>query len=396
MGTSGMKFPVPQGKKVIVRAAADVNLRGWTESDIVVEPVDQRRVRANVEGGVLFISSNEDLWVSLPAEVDVRVEHTGGDAECHDLPASVEFVHVGGDLTLHGASKVDIGNVGGDVVAKEVKDSIVLRRCGGDFTGEAQGSVMVDMVGGDLHLSAGGGPVRLRCGGDATVALTTATFEELVVKAGGEVMLHVAETLDARFDLSSGSREIMIDLPDLERHIEKGSVVLDAGKGGQMVRLKAGGDIIINSDPYQDISIEDENLHDSDWGASDRVFVAGNWSVMEDRIQRRAEEAARRAEERVRAAMERVERSMRFGDKFGQFDPWIGTPPVPPSWPEHVAHANHPEPGGHPGAPADVPPVEPQSKISNDERMLVLKMLQEQKITLEEAEQLLAALEGLD
>jgi hypothetical protein len=35
-----------------------------------------------------------------------------------------------------------------------------------------------------------------------------------------------------------------------------------------------------------------------------------------------------------------------------------------------------------------------ESSVSNDERMLVLKMLQEHKITIEEAEQLLSALEG--
>ena len=34
------------------------------------------------------------------------------------------------------------------------------------------------------------------------------------------------------------------------------------------------------------------------------------------------------------------------------------------------------------------------SNVTNDERMLVLKMVQEHKITVEEAEQLLAELEG--
>ena len=38
--------------------------------------------------------------------------------------------------------------------------------------------------------------------------------------------------------------------------------------------------------------------------------------------------------------------------------------------------------------------VEPGGRVSDEERLSILKMLQEKKITVEEAEQLLAALEG--
>ena len=40
------------------------------------------------------------------------------------------------------------------------------------------------------------------------------------------------------------------------------------------------------------------------------------------------------------------------------------------------------------------PPVPPSEPVSDEERMAILKMLQEKKITAEEAEQLLSALEG--
>ena len=39
-------------------------------------------------------------------------------------------------------------------------------------------------------------------------------------------------------------------------------------------------------------------------------------------------------------------------------------------------------------------PPKPAAPVSDDERLTVLKMLQEKKITIEEAEKLLAALEG--
>jgi len=75
-----------------------------------------------------------------------------------------------------------------------------------------------------------------------------------------------------------------------------------------------------------------------------------------ERAGRRAEEAARRAEERVQATMRRLE-SRR---------------------------------GGIP-----TPPASAGSRVSRDEKLLILQMLQEQKITAEEAERLMQTLENL-
>jgi hypothetical protein len=77
----------------------------------------------------------------------------------------------------------------------------------------------------------------------------------------------------------------------------------------------------------------------------------------------------RRAEEKMRAS----ERRANFvGMAVGRGS--MGRPPVPPIPP--------------------VPPVPPNEPVSDVERLAVLRMLQEKKISLEDAEKLLAALEG--
>ena len=82
------------------------------------------------------------------------------------------------------------------------------------------------------------------------------------------------------------------------------------------------------------------------------------------------EEAARRAERHA----ERVAgRHMRHGKHGLSVGPW--------NWDL-----------GPKGVPT--PPSSPSEPVSEDERMAILKMLAEKKITAEQAEQLLAALEG--
>ncbi len=92
-------------------------------------------------------------------------------------------------------------------------------------------------------------------------------------------------------------------------------------------------------------------------------------------MQQRAEQRARQAEERARQAEQRGQRRERRTWSFGFSVPETPRPPVPPR-----------------------PPVAPtmDDKVSDDERLTVLRMLQEKKISLEQAEKLLAALEGKD
>jgi hypothetical protein len=154
-----------------------------------------------------------------------------------------------------------------------------------------------------------------------------------------------------------------------------------------------------------DIKQEFERINE-DWDAPERHSRhAEHWGDFEERIQKRAEEAARRAEERVKAAMERVERENRFGEHaFGKFDKFLGffgvghpsgghpEPPMPPNPPNSPMEAQPPSPAAE--VKSDPFDISGASAITNEERMLVLKMLQEHKITVEEAEQLLASLEG--
>jgi hypothetical protein len=129
--------------------------------------------------------------------------------------------------------------------------------------------------------------------------------------------------------------------------------------------------------------------------------------------------------------MERVERQnrrrqdvfSRFGIRWGNFwqddpkPPIPPTPPIPPMPDIHIPPIEIPAidvkvppmpavnfPAGFPfsqgetNPPMETPPVSAQATAvegaSNEERMQVLKMLREHKITIEEAEELLRALNG--
>jgi hypothetical protein len=96
-----------------------------------------------------------------------------------------------------------------------------------------------------------------------------------------------------------------------------------------------------------------------------------------ERAQVHIEAASRRTEAKVQAAMRRAEMKARAAEVRGrrgaQFNVNVGR------WNWDLSPHR---------------PVETGEAVSDDERLIILRMLQEKKISLAEAEKLLAALEG--
>ena len=102
-----------------------------------------------------------------------------------------------------------------------------------------------------------------------------------------------------------------------------------------------------------------------------------DWSGFGDRISRQVGQATARAAKRAEEAARRVERHAER-----QARRWRGNMETGPwNWES-----------GPRGVPT--PPTPPSEPVAEEERMAILKMLADKKITAEQAEQLLNALEG--
>lgn len=386
MEPSGKQITIKEGSTVLIRGAADVNINKTDRADVLVSSAEIDDIQVEQEGDLLRVICRDDLQVMVPENVSIRLEKAGGDAFVDGVTGGVDVQKVGGDLAVRNCGRVDVGLVGGDMTARGIHGPLAVQKVGGDLSAEAAGPLSVDVVGGDLNLKFFGAGVHVRAGGDLNVAMASPAGDEVVLKAGGDIYLHVPLDMDARLDLSSGASDIRIDVKDQKQSIEQEDYVFTMGKGARAVRARAGGDIVVNDEPFEMESIEHDFRHmESHWsGWSSRHGPSVHFPDLDQRIRRQTERATRRAEERVKAAMERVERQSRFREQaFGKLGSLINfaaqtrspEPPVPPS----------------PPMPGE---MEESSQVTNDERMLVLKMLQEHKITVDEAENLLAALEG--
>jgi hypothetical protein len=163
--------------------------------------------------------------------------------------------------------------------------------------------------------------------------------------------------------------EIDVEWPGVEEDSEATERVVTLGSGSAKIVLTAGGDVRLTNKANAGESAEEFGNFaglNFDWsGFGERISRQVEQAT--SRAAKRAEEAARRAERHA----ERQARRFKGGLEVGRWNWDFGAKGMPTP----------------PGAPKADP-------VSDEERMAILKMLQDKKITSEQAEQLLKALEG--
>jgi len=381
----------------VTNVNGDLQVVGWDRPEITAK-ADGEALMLELDGDQARASSDSDLILYIPCETTLRVANVGGDADLRAVCGEIEISNVGGDLQMRNIGMTAVRSMGGDLSVRDCKADFVAENVGGDASlHQMHGKVGVT-VGADLYLREVEGNVSAQVGADAALYLRPKPGQVISVQAGSDILLRVPPKVDAEFTLQGCDDEsIRVDLPGFDA-AELGMFrQFTMGAGGAKIYLTAGSEVIVTSreDEWQSVADFDPLGRQGPFAPGEFPGISPD---IQERISRKVEEATRRAmkasmraqehsdrvQHRVDAAMRRAEEKMRsaerrtahMGISVGRWGVNFGgtkspRPPVPP-----------------------VPPAPRSEPVTNDERLTILKMLQEKKISLQEAEKLLAALEG--
>jgi hypothetical protein len=356
----------PDTKIVIDIIGGDLSLVGWEKSELLVR-ADEDEVRYQQSEGQFTLSCDGDLSLRVPQAIGLSIQTVGGDAAIRNLTGKLEINAVQGDVSLREVNSVSIGSVESDFSLRGAKGDVLVRGIGGDASlREVNGSLTLDSVSDDLAVRGVGGNLNVNVDEDVVVHLDPKPGQEYYVLAGDDILLVLPP--DASATLTLHGDEIQVDWPGISQEGSTSRTVV-LGDGSAKINLNAGGDLVVTSRvDAAESATEYGNFAGMmfDWGGFGRDLG--------ESISRRAKEAADRAARKTEAAGRRMERQLerQFGRhssrRGGRFS-W--------SW----------DPSQMPNAPKSDP-------VSDEERMTILRMLADKKITSEEAEKLLSALEG--
>ena len=361
-----MSRTISAGKFPKIRIDAidgDLSVVGWEAEEILIK-ADEDELSLQQNGDEVVLSCTDDVSLRLPREASLFVQRIGGDAALRGVTGNVEIREIDNDLSIREAGSVAIDTVKSDFSLRGAKGNLYVKNAGGDVSiRDVEGSVTLDSVADDLALRGARGNINVNVGEDVVVYLEPKADGEYSLAAGDDILLVLKPNVN--ITLTMHGDEIHVDWPGIENEEDVTERVLVLGDGAAKITLQAGGDIRVTSDAEAGNSAQD---------FGNFAGLNFDWSGFGERISRQVEQATARAAKRAEEAARRVERHAER-----QARRWRGNVKVG-RWNWDL------KPEGFP-----TPPSEP---VAEEERMAILKMLAEKKITAEQAEQLLSALEG--
>jgi len=368
VGAMAVRVTVPQDLAVTVKAASGDLRVHQIAGDVILESVRgdlrlsdlQGVVRVAQVAGDLRAEEVADLRLMGGCDGDLRIEGAG------NLAAE----SVAGDIRLQNAGEVRIGRVRGDLWAEDVRGALQVARADGDVRlSDIGGAVSLRDIGGDLRASAlGGGLSALQVNGDAVLMGPFIGVEGYNLSAEGDLSLHLPADADVRLVVRAGGR-LRSDPQLIPTSDGSPTFTATIARGTYRINLASGGDIRIHT-VYFPVAQEDAA------GTHARARSAG---AKPEPIMPDLSSLGERIRQQVNASLAAA----------GLYSKSIAGPHGRRERARVATPAQPPRPGGErTHTPASPPPP------SLDEQVAVLKMVEEGKISPEEADVLLKALGG--
>ncbi|MBN1285984.1 MAG: hypothetical protein JXB47_11345 [Anaerolineae bacterium] len=373
--------------------SGDLRVRGWESEALSIR---SDRVAVNQKDGTndFTVTGTGDVKLSLPARASLKVGPVAGDVRVTDIEGEILLNNVSGDLILRDVGPATLANISADLRARRISGDLTVDHVGSDATvREVAGDVSIKNVGADLFVgNVQGSCVVERVGSDLVLSMPFHPDHTYDFTVGADVVCRVVPDSNVRFLLPPDST-VNIKTKDAELTRDEAHKVVTFGAGTATVTIEAGGEIRFAHGAEED---EGEGLQfkfdfDFDFDFDERLAeslssietrlgqqlsnldeqlsrtIARQTEKMQERAERLRQQAEKRAE-RLRKATERRDQK----DRTRTWSASWSEPPTPPP----------------PPSPPPPPPV------SDEERMTVLRMLENGQINVDEAERLLAALEG--
>lgn len=397
---------------VIVRATGKLYLRGWERNEVRASGPDEGLV-LEMDGEMLLVSSEESLQLRVPHGASIRIT-AYDEVTVRNIEGSVHIEQAGDSLILRNLGEAHVATVGNDLTARGIAGNLSIDQAGRFVTvREVGGDFQAAHIGSHANLRAIAGSVELSTGGNATLSVNPTPGTTVAVRAEGAVVCKVGAGLDAGVRIESGG-PIRVRAGEVREKLDDGVYEATFGDGAASISLFAGGkasliersseperpEIDINfslgeelagigaevgSQVAEHLGMIEEEFETRFSGFSD---LLQSWDVPPEKaeeIQRRTQEKVNRAQEKIRRAQERAARRIADAQRRAEAE---------------ARRAGRRSKSAS-GRSFNInlrglrkrkgPKAEP---VSDEERLMILNMVAEKKITLEEAEALLAALEG--
>lgn len=401
---------------LIEEVHGNLEVKGWDRSDVLVKPSTDDDLILEAQDDTVRIRCKSNCMVRVPHGASMQVGHVHGNTRIKLIDDRLKCEQVAGSLVLRNVAETRIEAVHGDLLAKQVMGDLYVDNVHGNAVArDIQGDCAIGQVGGNLDLRDAEGDINVSATGNARVRLSLLAGENYNITASGNLHCRIPDFSSVQVEFSSEANKIQVKLPGEKNLYQQQNYSLTLGDAEASMSLSSGGSLSFVSQESEQFEMEDveaefeeafagfseefsqqiadqieaqvetqlDVLNNEMENLSTVIGQAGLSQEEKDRIMEQARESSERAtarsQEKIRRAQEKLERKLAAAQRKAEL------------------RARAAERRSQKGTGFTWPPPtekSPKKVVSDEERLMVLRMLEEKKIGLEEAEQLLTALEG--
>jgi hypothetical protein len=369
---------------LIQHCGGSLVLKGWNKGKARFDfPHSDEGLTQNKKQFV--VDTPGDCLLRVPMEIDIDIEKVRGDVSIAGLQGAIRIVSVSGSTALKQVGSVSAEKINGNLSIKNQEGNLELEQVHGNVSVKnILGEINAAKVMGNLSIRGAADNISAHAIGNVNLRLKPSPGSDYKIFTKGNAYCRVEDGANLKVHLESGVESIFILSDELSENLETAVYDLTLGDSSAALHIEADGHVDFRSKDQQDnfsfaaeINIGDdfggmvEEISDQVGAQMEAQLDALNDQLesLSERMQFSGDRAVQKAQRKVEAAQRSLENRLKarnFGSRGRAFERVNTGFPI-------TAHA------------------EP---VSEEERMTVLQMVQEKKISVQEAELLLASLEG--
>ncbi len=409
---------------LVEKIGSDLNVKGWDRPQVLVKSSSDNDIVLEEREEKIVVKTPSDCVLYVPFSATLEVTKVGSGARFKSLGGEIQIGTVGNDLVLRDVGATQVETVGNEISAKRVRGDLKATTIRGNaVVRDVDGQFSAETISGELHLRDVSGGVTAQVGGNAFTSFSPVPWQVYSIQARGTIRCRVPGDANVDFKIVNGGQEIRIRTMEGNQRIKEGEYTFTLGEGGVQVKLTAGSTVDIRTtateyDAFERIEVDfgseigsmadeiaesavaqveaqlemiNSQLDTHLSGLATTIKTAGMTEEKAQEVQERLEAAKVRAAERAEAAAERARAKLELKLAAAQrkADRKARAAAARAARKERRSRGDR-----RFVVPTPPPPPKPVDPVSEEERMMILQMLQEKKISVEQAEKLLAALDG--
>jgi ElaB/YqjD/DUF883 family membrane-anchored ribosome-binding protein len=426
-----------QHPQISVTSHGKLYLKGWERAEVRASASGKDKLSLKKDGEEVTVQSLSHCEMRVPYASSVTVHMANGETILKSITGNITIQHANAGLTLNDVGPVLVEDVSRDLNAQEVHGDLIIRNANRYVNASfVAGNFSADSIAAHLTLLKIEGNISAHVLGNATLSLEPKPGQTCDVEAHGVLACRMPPQANATLELT-GPGPLVTQLGG-KTETARDHLTLTLGDGSAHISLTGYGPVTVleseSGKPDSDFTIDFEDMElemdtlsqqisrqvteqlEMQMGFLDAQMEAlmntGNLSQEKaDRIRARTEEKISRAQEKIARAQERAAEKIEMARRKAE-----GSKGRPKSYGTDFTYGgmDAAREGVRTGMPAAREGVrtglsaareavasalgssgaKPSDPVSDEERMMILNMLAEKKISIEEAESLLAALEG--